>query len=261
MSNSSLVTYTKLSPNNSGKRNHIIDTISIHCMAGNLSVESCGNLFFNPANKASSNYGIGSDGRIALYVDEANRSWCTSSSSNDNRAITIEVANTVAADPWPVSNKAYASLIDLLVDICKRNNIKALLWKADKNLIGQINKQNMTVHRWFAAKSCPGDWLYNRHGEIADEVNKRLNTEINTEDDDMDVEKFKELWLEMRQELKDNDSNTYSKEARTWATEIGLIAGGGTGKDGNPNYMWEDLLTREQFVTVLYRFAQLMGKA
>lgn len=261
MSNSSLVTYTKLSPNNSGKRNHVIDTISIHCMAGNLSVESCGNLFSNPANKASSNYGIGSDGCIALYVDEADRSWCTSSSSNDNRAITIEVANTVASDPWPVSDKAYASLIDLLVDICKRNNIKALLWKADKNLIGQINKQNMTVHRWFAAKSCPGDWLYNRHGEIADEVNKRLNTEINTEDDDMDVEKFKELWLEMRQELKDNDSNTYSKEARTWATEIGLIAGGGTGKDVNPNYMWEDLLTREQFVTVLYRFAQLMGKA
>lgn len=258
MSNSSLVTYTKLSPNNSGKRNHIIDTISIHCMAGNLSVEECGDLFANPNFKASSNYGIGSDGRIALYVDEANRSWCTSSSSNDNRAITIEVANTVAADPWPVSDKAYASLIDLLVDICKRNNIKALLWKADRNLIGQINKQNMTVHRWFASKSCPGDWLYNRHGEIADEVNKRLN--INTEDDDMDVEKFKELWLEMRKELKDNDSNAYSKEARTWATEIGLITGGGIGKDGNPNYMWEDLLTREQFVTVLYRFAQLMGK-
>jgi hypothetical protein len=119
----------------------------------------------------------------------------------------------------------------------------------------------MTVHRWFASKSCPGDWLYNRHVEIADEVNKRLNTKTNTEDDDMDVEKFKELWLEMRQELKDNDSNTYSKEARTWATEIGLIAGGGTGEDGNPNYMWEDLLTREQFVTVLYRFAQIMGKA
>jgi len=259
MSNSSLVTYTKLSPNHSGKRSHVIDTISIHCMAGNLSVESCGNLFANPARKASSNYGIGSDGRIALYVDEANRSWCTSSSSNDNRAITIEVANTVTADPWPVSDKAYASLINLLVDICKRNNIKALLWKADKNLIGQIHKQNMTVHRWFAAKSCPGDWLYNRHGQIADEVNKRLNTEM--EDDDMNIEKFKELWLEMRQELKDNDSNAYSKEARTWATEIGLIAGGGTGEDGNPNYMWEDLLTREQFVTVLYRFAQLMDKA
>ena len=259
MSNSSLVTYTKLSPNHSGKRSHIIDTISIHCMAGNLSVESCGNIFANPARKASSNYGIGSDGRIALYVDEANRSWCTSSSSNDNRAITIEVANTVAADPWPVSDKAYASLIELLVDICKRNNIKTLLWKADKSLIGQINKQNMTVHRWFAAKSCPGDWLYDRHDQIAEEVNKRLN--LNVEDDDMNIERFKELWFELRKELRDNDSASWSEEARTWATEIGLIAGGGTGDDGNPNYMWEDLLTREQFVTVLYRFAQLMGKA
>ncbi|MDD2300921.1 MAG: peptidoglycan recognition family protein [Fermentimonas sp.] len=259
MSNSSLVTYTKLSPNHSGKRSHIIDTISIHCMAGNLSVESCGNIFANPARKASSNYGIGSDGRIALYVDEANRSWCTSSSSNDNRAITIEVANTVAADPWPVSDKAYASLIELLVDICKRNNIKTLLWKADKSLIGQINKQNMTVHRWFAAKSCPGDWLYDRHDQIAEEVNKRLN--LNMEDDDMNIERFKELWFELRKELRDNDSASWSEEARTWATEIGLIAGGGTGDDGNPNYMWEDLLTREQFVTVLYRFAQLMGKA
>ena len=164
MSNSSLVSYVKLSPNHSGKRNHVIDTISIHCMAGNLSVESCGALFASPSRQASSNYGIGSDGRIALYVDEANRSWCTSSASNDHRAITIEVANTSSSHPWPVSAAAYESLINLLVDICKRNNIKKLLWKADKSLIGQVNKQNMTVHRWFAAKACPGDWLYTRHG-------------------------------------------------------------------------------------------------
>jgi hypothetical protein len=174
MSNSKLISYTKLSPNNSGKRNHAIDTISIHCMAGNLSVESCGALFADSSRKASSNYGIGSDGRIALYVDEANRSWCTSSSSNDNRAITIEVANTEAKDPWPVSDAAYESLIKLLVDICQRNGIKQLLWKADKSLIGQVDKQNMTVHRWFAAKACPGEWLYSRHGQIAAEVNKRL---------------------------------------------------------------------------------------
>jgi hypothetical protein len=174
MSNSKLISYTKLSPNNSGKRNHAIDTISIHCMAGNLSVESCGALFADSSRKASSNYGIGSDGRIALYVDEANRSWCTSSSSNDNRAITIEVANTEAKDPWPVSDAAYESLIKLLVDICQRNGIKQLLWKADKSLIGQVDKQNMTVHRWFAAKACPGEWLYSRHSQIAAEVNKRL---------------------------------------------------------------------------------------
>ena len=174
MSNSSLVTYTKLSPNCSKPRNHIIDTITIHCMAGNLSVESCGNLFANPSTQASSNYGIDSNGKIALYVEEINRSWATSSSSNDNRAITIEVANTVAADPWPVSAKAYSALIDLVTDICKRNNIKKLLWKADPSLIGQADKQNMTAHRWFANKSCPGDYLYSRFGDIANQVNKRL---------------------------------------------------------------------------------------
>ena len=177
MSNSPLVTYTKLSPNHSGRRNHVIDTISIHCMAGNASVETCGALFADPARKASSNYGIGSDGRIALYVDEANRSWCTSSASNDHRAITIEVANNGGAPDWPVSDKAYAALLDLLTDICRRNGIKKLLWRGDKSLIGQVDKQNMTVHRWFAAKACPGDYLYNRHGEIAAEVNRRLEGE------------------------------------------------------------------------------------
>ena len=177
MSNSPLVTYTKRSPNHSGRRNHVIDTVSIHCMAGNASVETCGALFADPSRKASSNYGIGSDGRIALYVDEANRSWCTSSASNDHRAITIEVANNGGAPDWPVSDKAYAALLDLLTDICRRNGIKKLLWKGDKSLIGQVDKQNMTVHRWFAAKACPGDYLYNRHGEIAAEVNRRLEGE------------------------------------------------------------------------------------
>ena len=178
MSNSPLVSYTKLSPNHSGRRKHAIDTISIHCMAGDLTVESCGNLFASPSRKASSNYGIGSDGRIGLYVEECNRSWCTSSSSNDNRAITIEVANNGGANQgWPVSDAAYRSLIALLVDICRRNGIKRLLWKGDKSLIGQVDKQNMTVHRWFAAKACPGDWLYSRHGQIADEVNAKLSEE------------------------------------------------------------------------------------
>ena len=150
-SNRPLVSYTKQSPNHCGKRKHAIDTISMHCMAGNLSIERCGELFQNKERQASSNYGIGSDGRIGLYVDEANRSWCTSSASNDNRAVTIEVANTVAKDPWPVSDAAYKSLIDLLVDICQRNGIPKLLWKGDKSLIGKVDQQNMTVHRWFAA--------------------------------------------------------------------------------------------------------------
>ena len=182
MSNSPLVTYTKLSPNHSGRRNHVIDTVSVHCMAGNASVETCGALFADPSRKASGNYGIGSDGRIALYVEEANRSWCTSNAANDHRAITIEVANNGGAPDWPVSDKAYAALLDLLTDICRRNGIKKLLWQGDKALIGQVEQQNMTVHRWFAAKACPGDYLYRRHGQIAAEVNRRLEEEEETVD-------------------------------------------------------------------------------
>ena len=176
MSNSPLVTYTKLSPNCTKPRNHAIDTITIHCMAGDCSVETCGEIFAPASRQASSNYGIGSDGRIALYVDEANRSWCSSSAPNDHRAVTIEVANCGGAPDWPVSVKAYAALLDLVTDICKRNGIKKLLWRGDKSLVGQVSEQNMTVHRWFAAKACPGDYLYNRHGAIAKEVNRRLGS-------------------------------------------------------------------------------------
>lgn len=177
MSNSPLINFTQLSPNRSAPRNKAIDTITIHCMAGNLSVEACGAGFAQSARQASANYGIGSDGRIGLYVDEANRSWCSSSSPNDNRAVTIEVANCASTSDWPVSDKAYAALLDLVTDICKRNGIKQLLWQGNKNLIGQVDKQNMTVHRWFAPKACPGDYLYSRHSAIAEEVNKRLNNE------------------------------------------------------------------------------------
>lgn len=174
MSNSKLATVTMLSPNHSGKRKHAIDTVTIHCMAGNLKVETCGKLFLSPARQASSNYGIGSDGRIAIYVDEDNRSWCSSNAANDNRAVTIEVANKTAKEPFAITQAAYDSLINLLVDICQRNGIKKLLWKADKSLIGKVEAQNMTVHRWFSNKSCPGTWLYEHHGQIADEVNARL---------------------------------------------------------------------------------------
>ena len=179
MSNSYLANYRCMSPNHSGPRTHRIDTVSIHCMAGNLTVEQCGRLFADSSRQASSNYGIGSDGRIALYVDEANRSWCTSSAANDNRAVTIEVANIEAREPYRISEAAYASLIKLLADICRRNGIPRLLWRADPGLLWQVDKQNMTVHRWFAAKSCPGDWLYEHHGQIAVDVNELL------EDDEM----------------------------------------------------------------------------
>ena len=174
MSNSSLVNYTLLSPNHYNGRNHVIDTITIHCMAGNLTVERCGQVF--QSRPASSNYGIGSDGRIAMYVEECNGSWCSSNKSNDMRAVTIEVANDGGESTgWHVSDTAMQSLISLCADICKRNGINSLKWQANKALIGQVDKQNMTVHRWFANKACPGEYLYSKHFYIADEVNKILN--------------------------------------------------------------------------------------
>lgn len=180
MSNSSLISYTKLSPNHSGKRTKKIDTITTHCMAGQLSVESCGALFAKSSRQASSNYGIGPDGRIALYVDEGNRSWCTSSNANDQRAVTIEVASN-ATHPYAVNSKAYDALLDLVTDICKRNGIKKLVWSTSKNnRVGHLNGCNMTVHRDYAAKACPGDYLYNREGEIAAEVNRRLGSGSST---------------------------------------------------------------------------------
>lgn len=175
MSNSTLATYTRISPNKTSPRKHKIDTITIHCMAGNLTVERCGEGFAKRTRMASSNYGIGSDGRIGLYVEEKDRSWCSSNKANDMRAVTIEVANDGgAATGWHVSDAAMTSLIALVTDICRRNGIKQLLWKGDKNLIGQVDKQNMTVHRWFKNKACPGDYLYGKHAYIAAEVNKRL---------------------------------------------------------------------------------------
>lgn len=173
MSNSPLVSYTKISPNRTSPRNHVIDTVTIHCVVGQVSVERLGNIFAATSRKASSNYGIGFDGQIGMYVEEKDRSWCSSNSANDNRAITIEVASDTT-HPYAVTDDAYNALISLLTDICMRNNIKKLLWKDDRSLIGQPDKQNMTVHRWFENKACPGEYLYRRHGQIAAEVNERL---------------------------------------------------------------------------------------
>lgn len=174
MSNSPLVDYVKISPYKNSPRNHKIDTVTIHCMVAQWSPERCGEEFSSKSRRASSNYGIGPDGRIGMYVEEKDRSWCSSNAANDHRAITIEVASDTK-HPYAVTDAAYKALIELLVDICKRNDIKELKWKGDKNLIGQIDKQNMTVHRWFANKSCPGKYLYDRHGDIAERVNTRLN--------------------------------------------------------------------------------------
>ena len=190
--NSPLVSYTRTSPNRTINRNHDIDTITIHCVVGQCSVETLGNIFAPESRQASCNYGIGADGRIGMYCEEKDRSWCSSNAANDHRAVTIEVASDTK-HPYAVNDKAYAALIDLCTDICKRNGIKKLLWKADKSLIGQVDKQNMTVHRWFANKSCPGDYLYNRHSEIAELVNKRLSTGEKADTKGLQASVFKDM--------------------------------------------------------------------
>ena len=178
--NSKYVTYTAISPNHStGRGGANIDTITIHCMAGNLSVETCGRVFAPKTRQASSNYGIDSNGRVGLYVNECDRSWCTSNSANDKRAVTIEVANDTLGPQWHVSDKAMDMLIKLVVDICERNGIKKLKWSTDKNeRMNHLNGCNMTVHRDYnEKKSCPGEYLYNNMGDIANRVNALLNNE------------------------------------------------------------------------------------
>lgn len=180
MSNSTLVSHTKISPNKTSPRNHAIDTITIHCVVGQCSVETLGNVFASTSRQASSNYGVGNDGRIGMYCEEKDRSWCSSSSANDNRAITIEVASDTT-EPYAVNEKAFAALLNLVTDICKRNGISKLVWSTDKNSrVNHLNGCNMTVHRDYANKSCPGKYLYDRHGEIAAEVNKRLSGGVST---------------------------------------------------------------------------------
>lgn len=178
MSNSPLVSYTKLSPNHSGKRTHSIDRITPHCVVGQLSAETICACF--PAGRAAScNYGIGTDGRVSLCVEEKNRSWCSSSNANDQRAVTIECASD-KTEPYAMNSKVYNTLIELCVDICKRNGKKKLLWFGDKTKTLNYNpapdEMVLTVHRWFANKSCPGNWLYSRMGDLASKVTARLGS-------------------------------------------------------------------------------------
>ena len=175
MSSSLLVDYTKISPNSSA-RTAKISKITIHHMAGNLSVESCGKLFETTSRQASSNYGIGTDGRVGLYVDESRRAWTSSNRDNDNCAVTIEVANDGGAPDWHISDKALAKTIDLCEDICRRNGIKKLNFTGDR-------AGNLTMHKWFANTQCPGPYLESKFQYIADEVNKRLGAEPAAKDE------------------------------------------------------------------------------
>lgn len=181
MSNSKLVSYTKLSPNHSGARTHSIDRITPHCVVGQCSVETLGNIFMDTNREASCNYGIGTDGRVLLCVEEGNRSWCSSSNSNDQRAVTIECASELK-HPYAFNDKVYNKLVELCVDICKRNGKKKLLWINDKNKALNYSTKSdemlLTVHRWFDDKACPGDWLYNRLGNLAKQVTEQLGGKV-----------------------------------------------------------------------------------
>lgn len=200
--NSSLVVYTRLSPNHSGQRTHSIDRITPHCVVGQLSAESICACF--PAGRgASCNYGIGTDGRVSLCVVEKNRSWCSSSSANDQRAVTIECASD-KTEPYAMNSAVYNSLVKLCTDICKRNGKKKLLWFADKdkslNYAPKSDEMVLTVHRWFANKSCPGNWLYARLGDLAAKVTAELGGTAQTPTTDSSV------WYRVRKSWSDSKS-------------------------------------------------------
>lgn len=224
MSNSSLICYTKLSPNCSKPRNKPISKITIHHMAGNLTIEQCGNVFAPTSRQASSNYGIGSDGRIGMYVEEKNRAWTSSNAQNDNMAVTIEVANDVVGGNWHISDKAMESLINLCVDICKRNNIEKLNFTGDKN-------GNLTMHKWFAATACPGAYLESKFPYIANEVNKRLVKE------------------NVNMKFKDVPETHWAYNAIEELSEMGIINGY---EDGT--FKPDEAVTRAELATMLDRY-------
>ena len=240
MSNSSLVSYTKLSPNCSPRTEKITKITIHHAAIVNVSLAGLGNGFAKPSREASSNYGIDCNGNIGMFVEEKNRAWTSSNKDNDNRAVTIEVANSSGAPDWKISDKALAALINLCVDICKRNGIKKLNFTGDKN-------GNLTMHKYFAATACPGPYLESKFPYIAEQVNKLLNSK--QEDEDMTQEKFNELANNWINSLAKQDSANYAKKALAWGKSFGLMQG-----DQSGNQMPKKFMTREEFIAVLYRF-------
>lgn len=244
MSNSSLVTYTLISPCKTSPRNHKIDTITIHCFVGQVTARRGCEVFQNKSKQASSNYVVGYDGSIGLCVDEGDRSWCTggkytvngmTGKMNDHRAITIEVA-CEPKHPYAVTPAAYAALIQLVADIAKRNGLGRLTWCADKSLVGKPEKQNLTVHRWFAAKACPGDYLYTRMGEIAERAN------------------------EINYPTKEEDTVMDTSTPAAWAATAWEKAKAKTGRDGKPimdGTRPADTITRQEVAVILDRLGLL----
>ena len=199
--NSSMVSYTRLSPNHSGQRTHSIDRITPHCVVGQLSAESICGCFTSPSRQASCNYGIGVDGKVSLCVEEKNRSWCSSSNANDQRAVTIECASD-KTEPYAMNSRGYDSLIKLCTDICKRNGKRKLLWLGDRdktlNYTPKSDEMVLTVHRWFANKSCPGSWLYARLGDLAAKVTAALGTEASADKAASRLYRVRKTWADSK---------------------------------------------------------------
>ncbi len=217
--NSPLVDYIRISPNSNNPRNQPIRKITIHHVAGIATVEALGSIFARPERQASSNYGIGNDGQVGMYVDEKNRAWTSSSGDNDHQAITIEVSNSEIGGDWKVGELAYNKLIDLCVDICQRNGIEKLNFTGDES-------GNLTMHKYFAATNCPGPYLESKFPDIAEEVNRRL--------------------------IMRSEPQEWAKEAVEWAVNNEIIFG-----DGDGNLMLDEPCTREQMVVFLHRLYKL----
>ena len=205
--NSSMVAYTKLSPNHSGQRTMAIDRITPHCVVGQCTAEGLGDWFYKSSTQASSNYGIDKDGRVGMYVEEKNRSWCSSSNANDQRAITIECASD-ATEPYAFRDVVYQTLIKLCIDICKRNGKNKLIWFGDKdktlNYSPKSGEMILTVHRWFANKSCPGNWMYARMGDLAEKVTQVLGGSDKPVEPEKPEDKTTIKWFRVRKTWRDS---------------------------------------------------------
>lgn len=265
-SNCNFVDCVALSPFFS-RRSQPVSLLTVHCAAGKGTAAALGKIFQTEGREASSNYGIGTDGSIGLYVPEDCASWCSSSGWNDQRAITIEVCNSAGPaeghPEWPVSVISWQSLVRLCVDICRRNGKRRLVWFPDKyvalSYAGRygITSQEpcelvMTAHRWYAAKSCPGDYLYDRFGLLAAEVNREIER---SEDDDMSGE---EIYRRLTAYLRGLPAGDYAEEACKWGIKQGLfLDGDADGLVDNP----KGVVTRQDLALVLMRQAEREKRA
>lgn len=257
MSNSPLVTYTRISPNRTSPRNHAIDRVTIHCYVGQVTAErGCSGARFttyDPVGGASCNYVVGCDGSIGLCVPENDRSWCSSNRANDHRAVTIETASDTV-HPYAVTGAAYSTLLDLVTDICRRNGKRKLLWMEDKAkalaYMPAADEMVLTVHRWFAAKACPGQYLLERHEEIAAEVTRRLQEEVDNMTEDQIRKIVREEWAVQEAKRNNATASSWAVEYIQRALQAGILAGVDDGQGGKTIARPQGISTREEMATM-----------